>query len=329
MTTETIDADEALAEWVKGLLATIEDRLIEAAQGRTDFVSEVARHITQAGGKRFRPMLVALAAGIARDLGREVSEDEIVRAALVVELTHVASLYHDDVMDSAELRRAAPSANALYGNSVAIMVGDFLFSRASSIVATLGVDYVSVQAETFARLVQGQIAELLGPRDLDPVSHHLEVVADKTGSLIATSARFGGMVAGLGDAELEALTLYGEEIGVVFQLSDDLIDITSDQSGKTAGTDLREGVQTLATLTLAASTDPEDAELRDLVSRPLAEPEVARALPQLRSHRVIEETRAEIVRRAAVARSYLDALPDGASKRGLAELCDTVVTRSS
>lgn len=329
MTSDSIDPDEALAEWVKGLLATVEDRLLIAAQARTDFVSEVARHITRAGGKRFRPMLVALAAGIGRDLGREVSDDEIVRAALVVELTHVASLYHDDVMDSAELRRAAPSANALYGNSVAIMVGDFLFSRASSIVATLGTEYVAVQAETFARLVQGQIAELLGPQELDPVAHHLAVVADKTGSLIATSARFGGMVAGLGEAELEALTLYGEEIGVVFQLSDDLIDIISDETGKTPGTDLREGVQTLATLTLAASDDPADAELRALVSRPLTDTEVAVALPQLRTHRVIEETRAEIVRRASVARSYLDALPDGAAKRGLAELCETVVTRSS
>ncbi len=329
MTSDSVDRDEVLAEWVKGLLATVEDRLLVAAQARTDFVSEVARHITRAGGKRFRPMLVALAAGIGRDLGREVSDEEVVRAALVVELTHVASLYHDDVMDSAELRRAAPSANALYGNSVAIMVGDFLFSRASSIVATLGTEYVAVQAETFARLVQGQIAELLGPQHLDPVSHHLAVVADKTGSLIATSARFGGMVAGLGEAELEALTLYGEEIGVVFQLSDDLIDIISDQTGKTPGTDLREGVKTLATLTLSASTDPADAELRDLVSRPLAESEVAVALPRLRSHRVIEETRAEIVRRAWVARSYLDALPDGAAKRGLAELCETVVTRSS
>lgn len=328
-TVDTTLADEALSDWVKGLLGEIEDRLLVAAQGRTDFVTEVSRHITQAGGKRFRPMLVALAAGIGRDLGREVSEESIIRAALVVELTHVASLYHDDVMDSAELRRAAPSANALYGNSVAIMVGDFLFSRASSIVATLGVDYVAVQAETFARLVQGQIAELLGPRDADPVAHHLEVVADKTGSLIATSARFGGMVAGLDEAELEALTLYGEEIGAVFQLSDDLIDIISDASGKTPGTDLREGVQTLATLSLASSSDPADAELKDLVTRPLSEPEVALTLPQLRDHRVIDETRAYITQRAEVARSYLDGLPDGAAKRGLAALCDTVVTRSS
>ncbi len=322
-------ADEALSEWVKDLLATIEDRLLVAASARTEFVTEVARHITRAGGKRFRPMLVALAAGIGRDLGREIDDESIVKAALVVELTHVASLYHDDVMDSAELRRSAPSANAVYDNSVAIMVGDFLFSRASSVVATLGTEFVAVQAETFARLVQGQIAELLGPRHTAAVEHHLAVVADKTGSLIATSARFGGMVAGLGEEELDSLTQFGEEIGVVFQLSDDLIDITSDTTGKTPGTDLREGVQTLATLTVAASTDPADEELKELVTRPLSDAEVGRALSLLRSHRVIAETRAEIARRTEVARSCLVGLPDGPAKRGLDALCDTVVTRSA
>ncbi len=322
-------ADEALSEWVKDLLAITEDRLLEAASARSEFVTEVARHITRAGGKRFRPMLVALAAGIGRDLGREVDAESVIKAALVVELTHVASLYHDDVMDSAELRRSAPSANAVYDNSVAIMVGDFLFSRASSVVATLGTDFVAVQADTFARLVQGQIAELLGPRGAAPVEHHLSVVADKTGSLIATSARFGGMVAGLEEDALDALTRFGEEIGVVFQLSDDLIDITSDTTGKTPGTDLREGVQTLATLRLAASTDPADAELAALVSHPLEEAEVRRALPLLRAHWVISDTRDEVLRRAEVARSYLAGLPEGPARRGLEALCDTVVTRSA
>ena len=329
MTSNPEAADEALSEWVRDLLATVDDRLLVAASARTEFVTEVARHITRAGGKRFRPMLVALAAAIGRDLGREIDDERVIKAALVVELTHVASLYHDDVMDSAELRRSAPSANALYDNSVAIMVGDFLFSRASSVVATLGTDFVAVQAETFARLVQGQIAELLGPRGSAPVQHHLAVVADKTGSLIATSARFGGMVAGLDEADLDALTRFGEEIGTVFQLSDDLIDITSDTTGKTPGTDLREGVKTLATLTLAASDDPGDAELKDLVSRPLTEAEVGLALPLLRSHRVIAETRAEITRRAEAARACLVGLPDGPARRALDALCDSVVTRSA
>ena len=320
------ESDEELRRWGAALLETVEERLLQAASANTPFVTEVARHITAAGGKRFRPMLVLLASALAP----APDEDAAVRASLVVELTHAASLYHDDVMDEAELRRGAPSANARWQNSVAIMVGDLLFSRASSIVATLGVEYVAIQAETFARLVQGQIAELVGPADdADPLDHYLAVVADKTGSLIATSARFGGMVAGVDEPQLEALTRFGEEIGVVFQLSDDLIDITSEATGKTPGTDLREGVSTLATLMVTRSTDPADAELRDLVSRPLDESEVDRALELLRSHRVLADARTEIARRAEVARSYLAPLPEGAAKRALLELCDAVVSRSA
>ena len=296
---------------------------MEAATADTPFVTEVAQHITAAGGKRFRPMLVLLAAALSDDPDVEAA----VRASLVVELTHVASLYHDDVMDEAELRRGAPSANARWRNSVAIMVGDLLFSRASSIVATLGVDYVVLQAHTFARLVQGQIAELLGPVDgVDPLDHYLGVVADKTGSLIAVISTTTLDL--LSTQQLDALTRFGEEIGVVFQLSDDLIDITSDATGKTPGTDLREGVRTLATLLLARSVDDADAELRELVSRPLDDTEVPRALAMLRAHPVLDEARAEIARRAERARSFLAPLPDGAAKRALGDLCDAVVSRS-
>ncbi len=319
-------ADEALRRWGERMLARVDEGLREAAAGDTPFVTEVARHVTMAGGKRFRPMLVMLASRLVD----APDEDDVVRACLVVELTHVASLYHDDVMDEAVLRRGAPSANVRWRNSIAIMAGDFLFSRASSQVIALGIDFIELQAATFARLVQGQIAELVGPVDgADPLAHYLQVVTDKTGSLIATSARFGGMVAGADDEVLDALTRYGEEIGVVFQLSDDLIDITGGTTGKTPGTDLREGVRTLATLMLGRSADPADAELRDLVSRPLDDAEVARALELLRHHPVMDEARAEIARRAARARSHLAPLPDGPAKRALTGLCDTVVTRTA
>ena len=152
---------------------------------------------------------------------------------MVVELTHVASLYHDDVMDEARLRRGSASANARWGNTVAILVGDFLFARASEEVAELGPDYVRLQSRTFARLVQGQIAETVGPQDADPLEHYLSVVADKTASLIATSALFGAKVAGAELSVQRALAAYAEEIGTVFQLSDDIIDVTSDETGKT------------------------------------------------------------------------------------------------
>ncbi len=304
-----------------------EERLLQVAVADSPFVTEAATHIIAAGGKRFRPLLVFVAAM----LGGDVDEDRLIDAALVVELTHVASLYHDDVMDDAELRRAAPSANAVWGNSVAILVGDYLFARASSTVNKLGTDYVGLQAETFTRLVQGQIAETIGPAEgVDPLAHYLQVIADKTGSLIATSARFGGMVAGVDEVVLDALAAYGEEVGVVFQLSDDLIDITSTKTGKTPGTDLREGVATLPTLLLGASTDPLDDGLKTLIAGDLSSDEaLAEALDSLRGHRVMEQAKAEVRRRAGMARAHLAPLPDGEAKELLDQLCDELVERSA
>lgn len=321
------ELDPAFTERVTALLELVEQRLAEAAVARTDFVTEAAQHIISAGGKRFRPLLVVLAAL----LGEDADTESIVRAALVMELTHVASLYHDDVMDEAPLRRGAPSANQRWDNTVAILVGDFLFSRASSLVATLGTDYVTLQADTFARLVQGQIAETRGPgEDDDPLAHYLDVIADKTGSLIAASTRFGGMVAGAPAEVLDALGAYGEEIGVVFQLSDDILDIDSDTSGKTPGTDLRAGVPTLPTLLARRSTEPSDARLLALLDSDLsADADLAEALGLMRAHSSLAEARAEIHRRAEVARAHLAPLPDGPAKEALAALCDGVISRSA
>ncbi len=319
--------DEQFDAIVADQLAQIEDRLLAATSSGNPFIAEAAGHVVAAGGKRFRPALVLLAA----HCGDQFDFDRLVSAALVVELTHVASLYHDDVMDDAEIRRGAPSANLRYGNTIAILVGDFLFARASSQVATLGVDFVDLQARTFAELVEGQIAETIGPaEEADPIQHHFQVVAGKTASLIRTSAVFGGMVAGLGPAELRALEAFGFEIGMVFQLSDDLIDVVSDATGKTPGTDLREGVPTLPTLLLRRSGEPSDQELVELIDAGLADDDdLSRALEGLRASRVIEQARAEIIRRAEVARSHLTPLPDGPAKRALAQMCDLVVTRSS
>ena len=191
-------------------------------------------------------------------------------SACVVELTHLASLYHDDVMDEADLRRGAESANARWDNHVAILTGDFLFSKSSELTADLGPDAVRIQAQTFTRLVEGQILETLGPTDgEDPLEHYLRVVAGKTGSLIATSARYGARFAGAPLDVEEALTEYGEKVGVAFQLSDDILDVASEteESGKTPGTDLREGVPTLPVLIAQRSTDPADARLLELLGR--------------------------------------------------------------
>ncbi len=226
-------------------------------------------------------------------------------AATVVELTHLATLYHDDVMDEAPMRRGRPSANNRWDNSVAILTGDFLFSRASDILADLGPDAVRIQARTFERLVTGQIKETVGPVDgEDAVSHHLQVLADKTGSLIATSAQFGAMFSGCDDSTVEVLTRYGERIGVAFQLADDLVDLVSESaaSGKTPGTDLKEGVPTLAGLMVMRDPGRDD-RLVDLLSRPLSDAEVTEALALLRPHPAVDQAR-------TVARQWADEARD-------------------
>ena len=306
-------ASSEFTDLVTAKLALIEDELGRQAGADTPFVTEAANHIISAGGKRFRPLLVVLCS----QFGDEVDDADLVRAAVVMELTHVASLYHDDVMDEASKRRGAPSANLRWGNSVAIMVGDYLFSR--------------LQARTFSRLVQGQIAETRGPsEDEDPLAHYLQVVADKTGSLIAASAVFGGMVSHASPEIVAALERFGEDIGEVFQLADDLIDITSTATGKTPGTDLREKVPTLPTLMLRSSGDPSDDELKKMLDADLSDDAVlADVLEKLRANHVVEEARAEIQRRADRARTHLAPLPEGDAKQALMALCDEVVSRSS
>ena len=326
----TPTGDPEFEAWVQGRLQTIERALLDAALADSDFVSEASQHIIRSGGKRFRPLLVVLAA-CCGDPDRPASDAEVDLAALVVELTHVGSLYHDDVMDEAELRRGAPSANNRWQNSVAILTGDLLFSKASEIVADLGPEFVRLQAVTFSRLVQGQLAETVGPADgVGKVDHYLKVVADKTGALIATSALFGAKVAHATPEVQAALAAYGEEIGAVFQLSDDIIDITSDDTGKTPGTDLREGVETLPTLLVRQHARPDDAELIALMDSDLSDADaLARAVAALRQHPAIDLARSEVGRRAEAARAHLAVLPDGPAKRALDALCTTVVTRTA
>ena len=312
---------------VTAKLALVEEELSRQAGADTPFVTEAANHIISAGGKRFRPLLVTLCS----QFGKPVADVDLVRAAVVMELTHVASLYHDDVMDEASIRRGAESANSRWGNSVAIMVGDFLFARASETVAKLGTEYVALQARTFSRLVQGQIAETRGPQpDEDPLEHYLQVVSDKTASLISAAAVFGAMVSDASAEIVESLREFGEQIGSVFQLSDDIIDITSTRTGKTPGTDLREGVATLPTLMLQASTDPADDELKDLLTANLMDQHnLDRALAGLRASHVIDEARAVVQRRADLARDHLAILPAGDARTALETLCDEIVSRSS
>ena len=306
----------------------LEVELDAAVQSEVRFVTEAAQHLMQAGGKRFRPLLVLLAAETG-----DPDAEGIVTAACVVELTHLGSLYHDDVMDEAALRRGADSANARWDNTVAILTGDYLFAKSSELTARLGADAVRIQAETFGRLVEGQILETVGPRDLDPLEHYLRVVAGKTGSLIATSARYGARFAGAPREVEEALTQYGEMIGSAFQLSDDILDVASDsdESGKTPGTDLREGVHTLPVLLAKRSTDPADARLLELLDADLTDDALhAEALDLLRKHPAMDEARAYVLERAREAQQLLQVLPDGSPVRAaLDAFAEIVATRTA
>ncbi|MBK5217333.1 MAG: polyprenyl synthetase family protein, partial [Propionibacteriales bacterium] len=300
-----VDFDDPALEFrVRAGVEETERQLDAAVDTNQRFIAEAAAHLLNAGGKRFRPLLVMLCA----EFGDPTATD-IVPAAVVVELTHLATLYHDDVMDDAPLRRGAESANVRYDNSIAILVGDYLFAQASTIVSYLGPEAVRIQAQTFSRLVQGQIRETMRPDDgEDPLQHYLGVVADKTGSLIATSARLGAKMSGA-SVEIElALTEFGERIGAAFQLSDDIIDISSetDDSGKTPGTDLREGVPTLPVLFALQGTDPADARLRELLSQPLVDDGLhTEALTLLRAHPAMDEARAYVRAEADAARAML------------------------
>jgi heptaprenyl diphosphate synthase len=319
-------SDPALESALRTGLDQVETLLAQAVSGVHASFGDASGHLMAAGGKRFRPLLTVLAS----QLGSGASP-EVVKAAAVVELTHLASLYHDDVMDDAALRRGTSSANAQYGNTVAILTGDLLFARASSIVAELGPAAVRVQAATFERLVTGQTRETVGPTaGEDPVQHYLGVLADKTGALIATSGRFGAEFAGCSPEVVAVLMEYGERIGVAFQLADDLIDLSSDtgQSGKTPGTDLREGVPTLPVLLARTSTDPADAELLELLDGDLTDDaRHARALALLRVHPSLAQARAQTVSWADAARAALTALPDGSVRDALDALAEGVVTR--
>ncbi|MFC4148912.1 polyprenyl synthetase family protein [Micromonospora mangrovi] len=324
-------ADPRVEASVLSLLDSVEGELRANVASADPLVSEAARHLVEAGGKRFRPLLVALGAQFG-----DPTSPGVVPAAVVMELTHLATLYHDDVMDEAAVRRGAPSANSRWTNSVAILVGDFLFARAADISADLGTEAVRLQARTFARLVHGQIAETVGPRGgEDPVAHYLHVIAEKTGSLIATSARFGGLFSGASPEHIEALAGYGETIGVAFQLSDDLLDIASEstQSGKTPGTDLREGVPTLPVLYALASDDADAAgvRLREILSTgPLVDDALhAEALGLLRESPALKRARETVRSYAEDARTRLAPLPQGPSRRALESLCDYIADRTS
>lgn len=326
-----ISLDEAAGP-ERELVDALEDglRRVEVALDRdvalTDPVADaMTRYLKDAGGKRTRPMLVMLAA----QLGDGVT-DAVVSAAEVIEITHLASLYHDDVMDRASMRRGVPAVHEVWTNSVAILAGDLLFARAGAVGATLGSEFAIIHAHTFERMCLGQLHETIGPQDADPVEHYIRVLADKTGSLIASAAELGALVADADPAYRQPLRDFGERIGVAFQLVDDVLDLSSSpETGKVAGTDLRTGVTTLPLLRLraAAETDAAAASLLADVERKGDDfPEV---VARLREHPATLDTLAEAERWRAGAHEALTALPVGPVRDALDAFAASLVTRTS
>jgi heptaprenyl diphosphate synthase len=323
-------SDALLLKRLEKGLAQVEDELIKATSHSDAIANATGRHLVDAGGKRVRPTLVLLTAQLG-----DADKAAVIDAAVVVELTHLATLYHDDVMDDAPTRRGVPTAQNIWGNSVAILTGDLLFARASQIGLGLGTESLRLQAETFERLCLGQLHETVGPQESDDaVEHYIQVLADKTGSLIAASAVMGLTSSGAPAEFIEPLRLYGERIGVAFQLIDDVIDISeAGPSGKTPGTDLRAGVPTLPTLLLArdaAAGDSEAASLLALIASGLeSDVDLEQALTRLRNHPVAEEALAVAKQWAADAVNALTPLPNSSVKSALEKFAEAVVDRQN
>ncbi|MBG6189325.1 heptaprenyl diphosphate synthase [Arthrobacter sp. CAN_A212] len=321
--------DPDLGPAVSSCLAEVEKQLREAISSSDPLADATSRHLVEAGGKRIRPLLTILAAHLG-----DSSRPEVVQAAVVVELTHLATLYHDDVMDSAPYRRGAPTAHEVWGNSVAILTGDLIFARASILVSELGGQALGIQARTFERLCLGQLHETVGPRDdEDPVEHYLSVIADKTGSLVAASGQLGALFGDAPQAAIDVMLAYGERVGVAFQLADDVIDVTGVKvtSGKSPGTDLREGVATLPVLLIrqaAARGDASAVAVLDLVDGDLTSDEaLATAVAAVSGHPATQEAWAVAHQWADDAVAALEPLPESTVKQALTAFAQAVVTR--
>ena len=319
--------DATFAASVRDGVARIEDLMATELGKADELMAEAVQHLFKAGGKRFRPLFTVLSA----QLGPEPDAVEVTIAGAVIECVHLATLYHDDVMDEAQVRRGADSANARWGNNIAILAGDYLFATASRLTARLGPDAVLIIADTFAQLVTGQMRETRGAADnIDSVDHYLKVVYEKTACLIAASGTFGATFSGADDEQIDRLGRLGGIVGTAFQISDDIIDIDSDpdESGKVPGTDLREGVHTLPVLYALKESGPDADRLRELLAGPVEEDaDVAEALGLLRSSRGMVEAKQTVARYAEQARGELDKLPDLPGRQALANLIDYTVNR--
>lgn len=312
-------------------LDAVNARLLAETSFGDDAADVIARYLLQAGGKRVRPFLTLTTA----QLGGGPTE-AVITVATAVEITHLATLYHDDVMDRGAMRHGVPCAQAVWGNQVAVLVGDLLLARAERLTGPLGPHVNELQSTTFARLCRGQLHEIMGPADNeDPVEHYFQVLSDKTGSLIAAAAR-AGIIASRADPRFEKpVGVFGENLGVAFQLIDDVLDLTAPagQTGKLAGADLNAGVNTLPLLYLRRLADT-DASARRLLHRierhtaSMDDTKISVALRELRAHEATKRTLLEARRRTATAVRALEPLPRGPVKAALTHTANALLERS-
>ncbi|QTV79176.1 polyprenyl synthetase family protein [Microbacterium sp. NIBRBAC000506063] len=327
-------AARRVAREVEAGLDRVEAELAEELRVADPVADAASRYLYEAGGKRIRPVLTLLVAQLG-----DGNVTQVIDVAKALELTHLGSLYHDDVMDSADRRRGVPAAHAVWGNSVAILTGDILFSRASQIMARYDDRAIRLQADTFERLVMGQMHETVGPQPGDdPIAFYLQVLADKTGSLIAAATQSGITFSNAPVEFEEPMRQYGEKVGVAFQLLDDVIDLSDrpDETGKVPGTDLIQGVPTMPYLLLRARTDAASAALADRIDDGVAriadgaDPSLLDGpLAELREHAVTHET-LELARawtREAIA--TLEPIPAGPVRDALTRFAENLADRSS
>ncbi|MBZ8177663.1 polyprenyl synthetase family protein [Corynebacterium poyangense] len=328
MSVNSVDlGDPQLNQAIQEGMQRVEHILREELSRGEDFLVEKVLHLVEAGGKRFRPMFALLAA----QYGPHSDTDAVAEAAAVVEVVHLATLYHDDVMDEAERRRGVASANSRWNNSVAILAGDILLAHASGLMARLGTETVAHFSETFAMLVTGQMRETIGAQGGDPVEHYLKVIREKTGVLIASAGYLGALHAGADSHTIAALQRFGSAIGMVFQIVDDIIDIFSDpkESGKTPGTDLKEGVYTLPVLYALREESEEGDRLRELLVGPVHDDEtLEEILDLLRRSSGREQALADVHRYLEEADEQLKHLPENAATRALRMLASFSVQRA-
>ncbi len=317
--------DAALETSIRARLDRVEEALEKSVVAESDLLAATAKYLLQAGGKRFRPMLVLLSGYFG-----DPTDPRLIPGSVAIELVHLATLYHDDVIDEADSRRGTPSVNARWDNTVAILTGDYLFARASELSADLGPDVCRLLARTIAVLCDGQIREVDASGKVEQTeAAYLEIIRRKTGILIATSCRLGGMLSDATPADVETLEAFGESLGMAFQLSDDIMDVTSSQLelGKEPGVDMKEGVYTLAVLhSLAEGTDR--GELARLLGHGAPDGELLdRALEIVRSGGSIEHARRAVAAEVARAVGLARKLPDGPASQALVQLARFLAVR--